>query len=93
MCNKIIKALPKIYFALKKDTPQGYNAKEILGNAFIILLHMMHDAVCIMHNACIMMYGRYSIPLFVAANEPAHKEKNTLCATENHIYPKINPLR
>ena len=35
MCNKIINALSKIYFALKKDTPQGYNANNLfLHNAF-----------------------------------------------------------
>ena len=50
MCNKIIKALSKIYFALKKDTPQGYNANNLfLHNE----LCMMHYASCIMHE-CIM---------------------------------------
>ena len=58
MCNKIIKALSKIYFALKKDTPQGYNANNLfLHNA----LCMMQYASCIMHE-CIMheciMYNR-----------------------------------
>ena len=47
MCNKIIKALSKIYFALKKDTLQGYNANNLfLHNA----LCMIQYASCIMRN-------------------------------------------
>ena len=54
MCHKIIKALPKIYFALKKDTPQGYNANNLLLHNARWNMHecIMHE--CIMHecNMC-----------------------------------------
>ena len=50
ICNKIINALSKIYFALKNDTPQGYYANSLfLHNA----LCMIQYASCIMHE-CIM---------------------------------------
>ena len=44
ICNKITKALSMIYFALKKDTPQGYDANNLF----------LHNALCMMQYASCM---------------------------------------